>query len=292
MMPGRCLLRSVAQLAGAISFALLLFIGCSDDPTNPGDSQTPTDTLGVKVLMIGNSLTGTYDTPGIIQELADSSGIKMHIHEALFFGRDLAEIIYQTNILDRITWQKWDYVVLQDSHYEIAFPDDHHHIRPPFQQLKNAILANHSATKIVLFLDWSMPDGVYYGDDYYTFDEFQGHIRHGALVFADEMGFLVSPIGVAVSTVVAERPNIDLFHYDDIHPSREGAYLQACVYYSVFFQESSEGIDVQRTLTEETASYLQSVASATVLDSLELWNIPVLDEVMVPSGPGRQGFTR
>jgi len=267
-------LRRLDVLFLAFSF---LIAGCSDDPTTPGGPHSPPDTLGIKVLMIGNSLTATYDAPGIIQELADSSGVDMYVEKALFPGRDLARIIYETNTLERIGYQKWDYVVLQDGHYEIAFPEDHHYILPPFQELKDAILANHSETKIILFLDWSMPDGVYYGDDYYTFEEFQWHIRNGALIFADQMGFLVAPIGVAVSTVVAERPDIDLFHYDDVHPSREGAYLQACVYYSVIFQMSSEGIDVRRTLTEEAASYLQRTASSTVLDSLDLWNISPLE---------------
>ena len=288
MIAGRHSLRSILLLLGAALVSIpVFFVGCSDKPTTPDDSTSPPDTLGVKVLMIGNSLTGTYDTPGIIQELADSSGVDLYIQKAIFPGRDLAEIIYQTNTLDRIGYQKWDYVVLQDGHYEIAFPEDHHHIFPPFQELKSAIQTNHSETKIILFLDWSMPDGVYYGDGYYTFDEFQGHIRNGALVFADQMDFLVAPISVAVSTVVAERPEIDLFHYDDIHPSREGSFLQACVYYSVIFRQSSEGIDVRRTLTVEDASYLQRVASATVLDSLLLWNISPPESTACKLGAGR-----
>ncbi len=57
------------------------------------------------------------------------------------------------------------------------------------------------------------------------------------------------------------------------HPSLKGSYLMACTIFSTVFQESSIGNTYYADLPEEDASYFQTVASNTVLDSLELWNI-------------------
>ena len=63
------------------------------------------------------------------------------------------------------------------------------------------------------------------------------------------------------------------------HPSLKGSYLMACVIYSTVFQESTVGNTYHAGIPEEEAVYFQTVASDTVLNNLELWNISPLVSV-------------
>ncbi len=266
--------KRIVSLRGAfcVLFLPLVISACGGDPVD-NRKLFPDNPADCDVLMIGNSLTAYYDTPGILQALCDSSGKKVFIREAMYLGKTLGMIVSVTDVFDHIALRKWDYAVMQGSSYEIAFPEYHDEIAEPIEILAGAIRANNPDTRIIFFMDWAMKNGVSYEGHDYTYEQFQSMLRKGTLLMAGRMGFIVAPIGVAFNTVIAERPEIDLFHPDGGHPSAKGSYLQACVYYSAIFRETAAGIDVFGDVPQEQARYLQGVGSATVLDSLDQWNI-------------------
>ncbi len=97
----------------------------------------------------------------------------------------------------------------------------------------------------------------------------------GTLERRKEIGFLVAPVGWAWRTVISEHPALHyLFLSDYNHPSLRGSYLTACVLYVSVFKESVVGNGYHGGVPEEEAEYFQRVASRTVLDNLQLWNIP------------------
>ena len=108
-----------------------------------------------------------------------------------------------------------------------------------------------------------------------TYADMQTKIYENTLQYSNDLDFVVAPVGWAWYTVLEEN-NYPL-HYlhmsDWNHPSLKGSYLIACVIYSTIFQESSIGNTYYANLQEEEATYFQTVASNTVLDSLALWNI-------------------
>jgi len=59
------------------------------------------------------------------------------------------------------------------------------------------------------------------------------------------------------------------------HPSLKGSYLMACVIYSTVYRESTVGISYYGGLTKGEAEYFQTVASNTVLNNLNTWNIDI-----------------
>jgi hypothetical protein len=61
---------------------------------------------------------------------------------------------------------------------------------------------------------------------------------------------------------------------DGLHPTEEGTYLTALVFYAVLFQQSPEGLPYRAGLSEETALFMQAVAAETVLADPERWNVP------------------
>ena len=94
---------------------------------------------------------------------------------------------------------------------------------------------------------------------------------------ADTNAAFCSPVGVAWKRVRETHPSINLYSPDQSHPSAEGTYLAACVFYSTLFRASSVGALFVSSLPADTAAILQAIASSTVLDSLATWNIGVND---------------
>ncbi|MBK9074722.1 MAG: PKD domain-containing protein [Flavobacteriales bacterium] len=72
-----------------------------------------------------------------------------------------------------------------------------------------------------------------------------------------------------------DHPLINLYQADESHPSVEGTYLAACVFYSTLFQQSCAGASFTSSLPPATAAILQGIASTTVLDSSTTWNLDV-----------------
>jgi hypothetical protein len=249
-----------------------LLLGCLGSPTEQQTAEDP-GAEDVKILFIGNSLTFFFDVPGQLRALAEQAGLDVFIDQSTVGGAKLAYHAAYRPTIDKIYERPWDYVVLQGSDYAIAFPETHGEILPAITALTGMIRENDANTQIVFFMDWAMRDGVIAGDTVYTYTEFQPMIIDGALIVANSLEFVVAPIGFAWSTVVNERPDIDLFYYDGAHPSEKGSYLQACVYFSTLFLQSTERNPFHYSLSDDEAQYVQRVASETVLQNLAMWNI-------------------
>jgi hypothetical protein len=83
----------------------------------------------------------------------------------------------------------------------------------------------------------------------------------------------VAPVGEAWRAALTENPNISLHSSDQSHPSYEGSYLAACVFYAVLWNESPIGIYHSAKIDNEEAEFLQSIANDVVFNNLEKWNL-------------------
>jgi hypothetical protein len=63
-----------------------------------------------------------------------------------------------------------------------------------------------------------------------------------------------------------QDPQLQPWQEDGSHPTEQGTYLAACVFYAVIFQESPQGLSYTRSLSAETAHQLQGVAAGRVLN--------------------------
>ncbi len=59
---------------------------------------------------------------------------------------------------------------------------------------------------------------------------------------AQELGAILAPVGLAWEAVLRVDPDFDLHHQDGRHANPIGSYLTACVFYSVLFNTSPEGL--------------------------------------------------
>jgi len=64
-----------------------------------------------------------------------------------------------------------------------------------------------------------------------------------------------------------QNPQLDLWQDDGSHPTEQGTYLAACVFYSVIFHQSPEGLTFTAQLPSETAQLLQKSAAHVVLNN-------------------------
>ena len=74
--------------------------------------------------------------------------------------------------------------------------------------------------------------------------------------------------------MLQDNPPAHHLHSSDWnHPNFRGSYLGACVILATLFGETVEGTTYYGLLDRSDAEHLQQVATQTVLDSLDLWNI-------------------
>lgn len=267
----RCTFTSVATLA--LAFAVAYLAGCEGNPVyveyegpQPGD---------LKVVFIGNSLTGYHDMLWQFETLADSAGRGVWIGNNVRNGYSLQDHLEYGEVFGLIESEDWDYIVLQDreSDYSIAFPEFIQSFISPYQEFKEAIQALSPESRIVVYLDYSNPIANAFGSTY-SFSEMSQMLREGTKALADSLGFIIAPVGWAFRTAVAEVSDFALYDSDHYHPSEEAQYLHACVYYATLFQASPVGNPFSGDLTEERAATLQQIAANVVLGESQVWNLP------------------
>ncbi len=269
---------------GMMLFIIVLFItltGCNILDThedNNIDDPHLDSSSSIIILFIGSSYFAYNRLPDIVNNLSDQNSKSVDIHSAITSGLYLADHANLASTESKINEKEWDYVILQGVGSLMAYPEyyTHHPVYPALITLQNKILANCNTTRIVYCLPWAYEDGMTWlsgwTDDYAAM---QKKIFDNTIAYSDALGLIISPVGWAWNTVLQEK-NYPL-HYlhmsDWNHPSLKGSYLMACVIYSTIFQESTTGTDYYANISENEAVYFQEVASSTVLDSLELWNI-------------------
>ena len=258
-----------------VMWLLLFMVGslasCSRAPTGPGEND-------IKVLFIGNSLTYWNDMPGMFRTLAQMAGKDVYVRESTVGGSSIQFHASHPHTLDRIKLYDWDYVVLQESSGKVAFPSTQPEIIPYFLILKEHIWRYCPSARVIMFMDWSPEDGVdLQSGGHLSYTEFQQLIHDGTRFLAYNLEFSIAPIGWGWKEVYENRPTINLIDADEIHPSRAGSYLQACMYFATFFQESPVGINYLGSVNSSTARYMQSIAADIVLSDPGHWFLPEID---------------
>jgi len=231
----------------------------------------------IKILFIGSSLF-MNNMPGLFENLAISAGKDVYIDELCLGGWSLYDHAQSILTERKINEQDWDYIILGGSGIRLAYPDyfTNDPVYPALVTLRNKISANCESTKMLLGMPWAFEDGMTWFEDWTdTYEDMQIKIFEKTLEYAYDIDFTIAPVGWAWYMVLEEK-NYPL-HYlharDWSHPSVKGSYLMACVFYSTVFLESSIDIAYNGSLSEEEAKYFQGVASDTVLNNFNLWNI-------------------
>jgi hypothetical protein len=244
----------------------------------------------LRVLFLGNSLTEYNGGLALVlQQMAVSAGkYPMPVFdEVTKFGATWAQLWDVTKALDMIREGNWDFVVLQDySTAATRYRSEMDVYARRFSQETKAVGA-----RPVFFMTWPHDDELFN----------QQKIAGAYISVALANHGLVAPVGYAWQKVLRERPGIILYDprdYPKKHPTPAGTYLTACVFYSMFFNQSPhgltgrifEGTNVYIDLSPMVAMRLQDAAWATVkeMGALATTRPTTVPTVITPS-PGTPG---
>lgn len=254
-------------------FVLLAALG-----TEPALAQT-------RVLFIGNSYTYTNDLPGMFDALAASLGEEVETAVSAPGGYTFNLHTQNAGTLNALAQGDWDYVVLQEQSQLPSFPlqQVQSECFPYAAQLVDLARQANPCVEPVFLMTWGRENG----DDQNctswppvcTFDGMQALLRERYLQMAYENAGACAPIGVIWREHRSQFPQVGLYT-DGSHPNALGSYIAATGLFSTIFRRSCETAPYAPAgVPVEQASFIRSLASSIVLDSMALWNIGANDPV-------------
>lgn len=252
------LLAALCGALGLLSLRYLAIRDCRDTHAPP-----PATPGCVRVLFVGNSYTFFNDLPGTLARLAEAGGHTAVTAMAAEGGWRLADHAGAPQTRAAIASSSWHYVVLQEQSQIPSVAE----LRASFMEPAARALAEQisaSGATPLFFVTWGHRGG-WPERGLASYQRMQAGISRGYGAIAGELGAPLAPVGDAWRLALREHPELDLWQADGSHPSEQGTYLAACVFYAVIFRQSPEGLGYTAGLPADTARILQAAAARVVL---------------------------
>jgi hypothetical protein len=229
-------------------------------------TTTSVPVASVRVLFIGDSFSMWLDS--YFSRLVDSGNPPLAVVDEVIWGA--GKTLSANTTLERIRVGQWNVIVLQDDladHWAgvTDFLDFAHRFDKEIKQAR---------AQTVLYMPW-----VYKG----MWKPTTADIGAVYAKSGKELSVRVAPVGFAFERSLAERPDLDLYRNDGVHPNVHGFYLLMCVLYATVFERSPVGLSYQMadvsadsaeskfweipvgwTMSDGEAAFLQTVAWGTV----------------------------
>ncbi len=183
-----------------------------------------------RLLFVGNSHTYLHYMPQMLEQLvkAGNCNIEISVDQIVGEGASLEWHWHNAQSRGMIREGMWDYVVLQD---RSGGPLENPRSFQRHARLLNTEIQRSGAITI-LYMTWpnrGRPEtGPILAEEY----------RRAAA----RLGALLAPVGLAWARAQELNSDLVLHHRDGRHANPVGAYLTACVFYSVLLNSSSEGL--------------------------------------------------
>ncbi|MEI7638319.1 MAG: DUF4886 domain-containing protein [Syntrophus sp. (in: bacteria)] len=248
---------------------LLMFtVGCS--PAKNGEAKNTVASL--RILFVGNSYTYVNDLPKMFTKLASAGGHLVETGMVAKGGWTLAHHANSSETINTIKASKWDYVVMHEQSQIPSTEASRKYTMYPSAQYLVPIIRQRGSTPI-FFLTWAHRNG-WSEKGMPDYESMQSQIEQGYIEIAQELNALVAPVGHAWSKARRQYPELELWQGDGSHPSEQGTYLAACVFYAVIFRQSPEGLKYPVNISKENAHSIQKIAASVVLQNPKQWNLP------------------
>ena len=237
----------------------------------------------IRVLFLGNSYTYVNDLPKIIEDIATNEN-KVFKHASVTPGGcTLFQHVESQTSLSKIRQGNWDFVVLQEqSQLPVIDYYRHNTLKPSYKALYDSIMLYNPNSKVVGYMTWgrryggqqcvNFGEGLYCSADFVDFNHMQDTLTAAYCENAYATNSYVAPVGEAWKAALATDPSLVLHSNDNSHPSYDGSYLAACVFYSVFWNKTPIGIYHDKQIDEAKAELLQTIANDVFFNNLDKWN--------------------
>lgn len=242
-----------------------------------------------KVLYIGNSYIYVNDLPKVIADIATSRGDTITYTSIAIGGATALSHWSNASVHSAIMQGGWDFVVIQCQSQEPSFPPAQvaDETYPYVKKLDSLVQVSNTCAETLFFMTWGRKNGDAINGASYppiaTFEGMTGRLRESYLLFAQDFTASVAPVGVAWQRFRALYPTTELYQTDESHPSMNGTYLTACVFYTSMFHQPTfvAGTYISSGLNNADALAMQQTADQTVMDSINNWqqygNLPLAD---------------
>lgn len=234
--------------------------------------EQPVSQPPLRVLFIGNSLTGAHQMPRMVAQIARLKGHPLDVGIEARGGWTLQQHAESAATQERIRNGQWDYVVLQEQSVISARQYQcRTQMIPAVRALCRMIRA--AGAEPVFFLPWAHRHGLvhYLVRDFLHMQQQMSVCYHRADATFNSSAIV--PVGWAWNKCMESAPLMKLWQKDNIHPTRDAAYLTACVFYCTLYNDSPLGIPDHLKLGPKKAAFLQQIAAKTVLGSKPAWVI-------------------
>jgi len=227
------------------------------------------DTLNV--LFLGNSYTASNNLPSLFENLSESGNKQVEVGTNAPGGYWLEYHSSDLTSLSMINRGLWDYVVLQEqSQVPTIEYYRYNSMYPSAIVLDSVIHACNDSVSTLFFMTWGRKYGGQQTINGYSspvFEDFfhmQDSLSAAYNEIAGMLSAMVAPVGNAWATAITMDSTTHLWTLDNSHPTLEGSYLAACVFFTTIFDETPVGLPYTAGLSEEDALFLQSAAEQTV----------------------------
>lgn len=242
--------------------------------------QSYLETLAVvkskEVLFIGNSYTYSQNMPEIIRVLAEEKGSELNYEMIAPGGVGFQHHLKSKETMKAIKSRHWDFIVLQDrSIAPLLMPEQVINFGAELVQISKKY-----SGEVLLYqtMAYGKRHGLMNGSSKMV-DAMHDRITSTYDELARKTGAKVVPAGLAWRTSQRESPKIKLHEEDQSHPTKEGAYLTALLFYGVIFETNIENMSddfcaemhrngkrksIQISLNKEMRITLESVANQSI----------------------------
>jgi len=213
-----------------------------------------------KILFIGNSLTYVNDLPGVFTQLAKSGGFTVSTGRHVMGGAHLADHVASPDLGGQLVGSTWNVVVLQEQSATPAVDDlRESEMFPAVRTLVERIRERHAEP--LLFETWAHEDG-WPERDLVGYGAMQTAVNTGYETIGRELGVPIAPVGPAWARELGMPQHPELWSDGD-HPTVDGTYLAACVFYATIFHRRPLGLKYSAGLPSTSAVQLQAIAANT-----------------------------
>jgi hypothetical protein len=228
-------------------------------------------TAPCRILFIGNSYTFVNKLPLMFKRLAASGHHRVHTGLLASPGESLAQHVASPATFRTIGEFPWNIVVLQErGEYPAVAAYRESETYPAARDLVRKVRA--TGARPLFFLTWAQEHGwPAFGLDY-TAEQAELDRVYEAL--GHQLDAAVAPVGAAWWETLRRLHDPRLWIADGTHPTVQGSYLAACVFYAVIYRESAEGLRYTAGLPRSRAKTLQAIATTIVLREPGRWGRP------------------
>ncbi len=248
----------------------------------------------VNVLFVGNSLTYYNGMPQLLQDMLNETDLNIKIDQITFPGVSLeSHIDYMTDpnkensryeknpgdttITEKKVIQKpWDVIVMQEGTVRLLIPEAKNSlVVPAIQKIKS--LATNEKCKFIIFHTWASNKAEFPKEYCYSSSIITKKID-GTKFCSERIADLKQEVelidkayqsivkttsieksnnGKIVYNFMKNNPEIKIYA-DDQHPSVEGAFLNACIFYEMLTEKKAKNLKFNGNIDSKISNIIKN----------------------------------